>query len=72
VVALIFASEAWVAEEGSYTVFASAGIAFISTAAIFVPMMRSGRLRGRGLLIGGVFYLLYLGLVVAVVSGAIG
>jgi cation:H+ antiporter len=72
VVALVFASSAWVVEEGSYTVFASAGIAFLSTAAIFVPMMRRGVLRGRGLLIGGVFYLLYLGLVVAVVTGAVG
>jgi cation:H+ antiporter len=69
VVALVFASSAWVAAEGSYTAFASAGIAFLSSAAIFIPMARSKRLRGRGLLVGGVFYVLYLGLIVAVISG---
>ena len=45
---------------GSYVAFASAGIAFLSSAFIFMPMARSGRLRGRGLLVGGVFYLGYL------------
>jgi len=35
-------------------------------------MARRGTLRGRSLLIGGVFYLGYLGLVVGVISGAIG
>ena len=72
VVALVFAPNSWVATEGSYVAFASAGIAFLSSAAIFIPMARRGVLRGRGLLIGGVFYLAYLALVVAVVSGAIG
>jgi cation:H+ antiporter len=69
VVALVFASTAWAAVEGSYTAFASAGIAFLSSAAIFIPMARSGRLRGRLLLVGGVFYVAYLGLVLAVISG---
>jgi cation:H+ antiporter len=68
VVALVFASDAWRATEGSYTAFASAGIAFLSSAAIFLPMVRTGRLRGRGLLIGGVFYLAYLALVIYVIS----
>ena len=63
-VALIFAPESWVAGEGSYLAFASAGIAFLSSAAIFVPMARTGRLRGRWLLVGGGFYLAYLALVV--------
>ena len=63
VVALIFASESWRITEDSIVAFASAGIAFLSTAAIFIPMARNGRLRGRGLLIGGVFYLAYLVLV---------
>ncbi|TAK02209.1 MAG: sodium:calcium antiporter [Chloroflexota bacterium] len=71
VVALVLAPGAWVAGPGTYTAFASAGIAFISSAAIFVPMARSGRLRGRGLLIGGLFYVVYLGLVIGViVSGS--
>jgi len=67
-VALVFASSAWHIGEGSYTAFASAGIAFLSTAAIFIPLARRGSLRGRNLLVGGAFYLVYLGLVVAVIA----
>jgi len=63
-VALVFAPETWVAGPGSYLAFASAGIAFLSSAAIFLPMARSGRLRGRGLLVGGAFYVAYLVLVI--------
>jgi cation:H+ antiporter len=70
VIALVFASDAWRATEGSYTAFASAGIAFLSSAAIFLPMVRSGRLRGRGLLVGGIFYLAYLALVIYVISAS--
>ena len=69
VVGLVLASEAWSIREGSYTAFASAGIAFAASAAIFLPMARRGGLHGRHLLIGGVFYLAYLALVVVVVSG---
>jgi cation:H+ antiporter len=72
VVALVFASDTWVAAEGSYVVFASAGIAFLSSAVIFIPMARRGALHGRLLLAGGAFYVAYLVLVVGVVSGAIG
>ncbi len=69
-VALLFAPESWVAGPGSYIAFASAGIAFLSSAFIFLPMARSGRLRGRWLLVGGVFYLAYLVIVgVAISSG---
>jgi len=68
VVALVLAPQAWVAGPGTYTAFASAGIAFLSSAAIFIPMARSGRLRGRGLLIGGAFYVAYLALVVGVIA----
>jgi cation:H+ antiporter len=71
VVALVFAPAAWSIGEGSYTAFASAGIAFVSSAAIFIPMARSGHLRGKRLLIGGVFYLAYLVLVLAVISGTV-
>ncbi len=67
VVALVLAPGAWVAGPGTYTAFASAGIAFVSSAAIFLPMARTGRLRGRGLLVGGIFYVAYLALVLAVV-----
>jgi len=72
IVALLFASDAWRIEQGSYVVFASAGMAFLSSAIIFVPMARSGQLRGRRLLLGGIFYLAYLALVIAVVMGALG
>jgi cation:H+ antiporter len=72
VVALVFAGSAWHIGPGSYTAFASAGIAFVSSAFIFIPMARSGRLLGRGLLVGGVFYLLYLGLVGYVVMTGTG
>ena len=72
VVALVFASSSWVAAPGSYVAFASAGIAFLASATIFIPMARSGRLRGRNLLSGGVFYLAYLALVIAVVTGVVG
>jgi cation:H+ antiporter len=71
VVALLFASSAWHIGPGSYTAFASAGIAFAASAVIFIPMARRGVLRGRDLLVGGVFYLAYLGFVVAVVTGAL-
>ena len=63
VVALVFASSTWVIAEGSYVAFASAGIAFLSSAFIFIPMVRTGVLHGKGLLVGGVFYLAYLALV---------
>jgi hypothetical protein len=72
VVALVFASETWVAEPGSYIAFASAAIAFLSSAVIFIPMARSGVLHGRRLLAGGAFYVLYLLLIGLVVSGAFG
>jgi cation:H+ antiporter len=68
VVALVFASSSWHIGQGTWTAFASAAIAFLSSAAIFLPMVRSGRLLGRGLLVGGAFYLVYLGTVVVVVS----
>jgi cation:H+ antiporter len=72
VVALLFASSAWHIGPGSYTAFASAAIAFLATAAIFIPMARRGQLRGRNLLVGGVFYLAYLGFVIGVVTGSLG
>jgi cation:H+ antiporter len=72
IVALVFASETWVVAPGSYIAFASAGIAFLSMGAIFIPMARRGVLRGRGLLVGGLFYIVYLALVLAVITGAVG
>ena len=40
-----------------------------STAVIFLPMVRRGSLSGGHLLIGGLFYVVYLGLVVARLAG---
>ncbi len=67
VIALLFIPQAWVIGPGSYVAFASAAIAFASAAVIFIPMARRGRLTGRGLMVGGLFYLVYL----AIVIGAI-
>jgi cation:H+ antiporter len=69
VVALLFASSAWHFTDGSRLAFASAGIAFLSSALIFIPMARAGRLTGRRLLVGGAFYVVY---VVAVVLAMLG
>ena len=71
VVALLFAADAWHFTDGSRLAFASAGIAFISSALIFIPMARAGRLTGRRLLVGGVFYLVYLAAVMAALVGVV-
>jgi cation:H+ antiporter len=71
VVALLFAADAWHFTDGSRLAFASAGIAFLSSALIFIPMARAGRLTGRRLLIGGVFYLVYLVTVIAALAGIV-
>ena len=62
-IALVFAPALW-SVAGSGIAFLSAGIAFASAAAVFVPMIIRKRLSSRGLLIGGVFYLTYLGVVI--------
>ena len=62
-IALVFAPALW-SVAGSGIAFLSAGIAFASAAAVFVPMIIRKRLSARGLLIGGVFYLTYLGVVI--------
>jgi cation:H+ antiporter len=71
VVALVFAGESWAITGESWIAFASAAIAFLSTAAIFVPMARRSRLTGRSLLVGGLFYAVYLALVGATVAGVV-
>jgi cation:H+ antiporter len=70
VVGLVLAAETWVVAEGSYTAFASAAIALIATAVIFVPGWRRGRLEAKHLLVGGLFYLGYLVFVIGLVAGA--
>ena len=71
VVALLFAADAWHFSNDSRVAFASAGVAFLASALIFIPMARSGRLLGRRLLVGGAFYILYLGIVAASLAGLI-
>jgi cation:H+ antiporter len=70
VVALLFAADAWHFSADSRVAFLSAGIAFAASAVIFIPMARSGRLLGKNLLIGGLFYVAYLGIVAASLMGA--
>ena len=69
VVALLFAADAWHFSADSRIAFASAAVAFLASALIFIPMARSGRLMGRRLLVGGAFYVVYLGIVAASVAG---
>ena len=71
VVALLFAADAWHFTDGSRLAFASAGIAFLSSALIFIPMARAGRLTGRRLLVGGAFYVVYLVTVIAALAGIV-
>jgi cation:H+ antiporter len=69
-VALLFAPEMW-SVSGAGIAFASAGITFLATAAIMIPMLVRKRLDGRALLVGGVFYLAYVALVVATLTGLV-
>jgi cation:H+ antiporter len=71
IVALLFAGSAWTITSDSLIAFASAGIAFLSTAAIFLPMVRRGTLTGRSLLVGGAFYVIYLVLAGLSVAGLV-
>jgi cation:H+ antiporter len=69
-VALLFAPETWVVGPGSYTAFASAGIALLATALIFAPFLtrRAIHIHGRRLLLGGALYAVYLAMVAVVIS----
>ena len=70
VVALVFAPEAWSFEPGTRIAFASAAIAFISIAAVFLPLVRGRPLRARSMLLGIGLYVVYLAIVaVAEVGG---
>jgi cation:H+ antiporter len=71
VVALLLAGDAWRITDHSMLAFASAGIAFVAVAAVFLPMWRRARLDGRALLVGGLLYLLYVGLVLLAVVGVL-
>ena len=60
----------WAFTPESALSFASAGAAILATVLILGPMLRTHRLRGRWLLIGGPIYLLYVAAVIAFPSGA--
>jgi cation:H+ antiporter len=64
-VALLFAPAGWSIGPESQIAFLSAGIAIVSTIAIFLPMVRRSTLTARGLLVGGIFYVAYLAVIVA-------
>ena len=63
-IVLLFAPAAWSVGPDSAVSFLSAGIALVSLAAIFLPLHIRGRLTGRGLAVGGIFYVAYLSLVI--------
>lgn len=71
VVALVLAGSAWHVNEDSLVAFLSAGIAFLAIAAVFGPMWRRNRLDGRWLLVGGVFYVVYLAIVGLAIAGVL-
>ena len=68
-IGIVLAASAWTISQDTLLSFASAGIAFLSTAVIFIPMVRRGSLSGPNLLIGGFFYLVYLALVLTKLAG---
>ena len=70
-VALLFAPALW-SVNGAGVAFASAGITFASSAAILVPMVVRKRLDARVLMVGGIFYVIYVGLVVATLASLLG
>src|SRR3954453_23751114 len=66
VIGLTLAAQTWTVHwnpAGSLLGFASARIAFVSMAVIFLPTVRRGKLTARALSLGGVFYVVYLVLV---------
>ena len=71
VVALLLAPDAWHVSGETAIAFASAAIALLAVAAIFIPMSRRHHLSGRSLLVGGVLYVVYLGLVGLDIAGAL-
>jgi cation:H+ antiporter len=69
IVAIVFAPASWVLSSQTFPAFASAAIAFVSTGLIFWPLWRGGALTGRRLLLGGGFYMAYVGYLVFAAGG---
>ena len=70
-IGVVLAADAWTISSDSSLSFLSAGIAFVATTAIFLPMVRRGSLSGGHLLIGGLFYAGYVALVIAHLAGVL-
>ncbi len=68
-IGVVLAANSWTLSQDTLLTFASAGIAFLATAVIFLPMVRRGSLSGGHLLVGGLFYVGYVGLVLAHLGG---
>ena len=64
-IGVVLAAEAWTFSSDSLLSFARPASRSSSTIAIFLPMVRRGTLSGGHLLIGGLFYVVYVALVVA-------
>ncbi len=64
-IALAFAPETWSIQADNLPAFASAAVAFASIGLIGIPMIRRGRLTGRGLLGGAVLYAGYVAFILA-------
>jgi cation:H+ antiporter len=70
IIALVFAPQAWAYAPGSRLAFASAGIAFLAVVLVFGGLLGGGSLNGRRLLVGGVCYAAYIGVIAfATVTG---
>ena len=68
-VALLLAGDQWRVTSDSWLAFASAGMSLLAVAVVFGSMARRARLDGRALLVGGLLYVIYLGLVGAEIAG---
>lgn len=68
IVAILFAPQSWLLSAATLPAFASAAIAFASSAVIFWPLWRGGALTGRRMLLGGGFYLAYLAFITATIT----
>jgi len=68
-IAIALAASAWSITADNALGFGSAIFAYISIGAIFLPLAWRTSISGRQLMIGGLFYVLYLAIVVAHVAG---
>ena len=67
-IGLVFAPQIWLVS-GAGLAFASAGITLLAAVAVVVPILLGRKLDGRMLLTGGLFYLVYVAVVLAALAG---